>query len=223
MMTLCCVMLAIFLDLVPIPLEANISIENIHEVTNSPSIPQPKGRKAANACQVDWIFCTSRSLGWQHRCFPKTRNRGTQKSFKAPYEKKISYWWLKNMFIWLLDDNPLHNTNNVDQWYPSISHGLWTSHDFSKASHGYPATDPALPGSPRRTPHSQGPRSPLNHPGGSLRTNGRMQRSHLRWRCQRPSKQSSSIQWDPWDVQKNWMFLLVKNHQDYHIDILIIY
>ena len=118
MMTLCCVMLAIFLDLVPILLEANISIENIHEVTNSPSIPQPKGRKAANACQVDWIFCTSRSLGWQHRCFPKTRNRGTQKSFKAPYEKKISYWWLKNMFIWLLDDNPLHNTNNVDQWYP---------------------------------------------------------------------------------------------------------
>lgn len=204
MMTLCCVMLAIFLDLVPIPLEANISIENIHEVTNSPSIPQPKGHKAANACQVDWIFRTSRSLGWQHRCFPKTRNRGTQKSFKAPYEKNISYWWLKNMFIWLLDDNPLHNTNNVDQWYPSISHGLWTSHDFSKASHGYPATDPALPGSPRRSP--QGPRSPLNHPGGSLRTNGRMQRSHLGGRGQRMPEAIQTEQFYPVGCTEKLMF-----------------
>jgi hypothetical protein len=92
----------------------------------------------------------------------------------------------------------------VDQWYPSISHGLWTSHDFSKASHGYPATDPALPGSPRRSP--QGPRSPLNHPGGSLRTNGRMQRSHLGGRGQRMPEAIQTEQFYPVGCTEKLMF-----------------
>ena len=97
-------MLAIFLDLVPIPLEANISTENIHENNQFPKHSSTQGSQGSKRLpsRLDFPHVPQPRLTTSV-CFPKTRNRGTQKNHSKLHMKKkhIILMIFQNMFVHL--------------------------------------------------------------------------------------------------------------------------